>query len=349
MILKIALKDLKAAIKERTLISIIGLQLFVALFASVITFGLLVLYNPSFTGYAIEKDVRIGLVGNAPVLESVLAPSVIYNSIDHALDDFYSGEVDAIVWLPVESYTDTNIVRLIIPKEEIKAIQSSLLLKEKLKKYQYEMREIKGIPATVEVNTYSSSLKKVDVPEDISITFKFVYIMLIPLLVITTAATAAGMFIDLISEEIETKTAHVLLSTPLGEEEIIRGKILSSVILTAVLTPTWILLLILNGIEIQNIILVIIVSISIAMLFLSVSALSVAISKDRERAQLVFSLAIIGLIPLMFSSPELPALLTSRIAAGSPFNFSHILLYFVAGILSLYVSSKSLRNLFDNI
>jgi len=349
MILKMALKDLRAAIKERTIISFVGLQLFVALFASVITFGLLVLYNPGYMGYAIEKEVKVGFVGEAPVLEEVVEPYRTYTSIDSALSDFHSGEIDAIVWLPVENYEEANIVRLILPKEEIKAIQSSLLLKEKLRLYQYEMREMRGVPPKVEVKTYSPDFEKIQVPEDYSITFKFIYVMLIPLLVITTAATAAGMFIDLISEEIETKTAHVLLSTPLNEEKIIQGKILSSILLVAILTPTWILLLLLNGIEIRNIFLVILASISIAMMFLSISAVSVSFSKDRERAQLVFSLAVIGLIPLMFSSPELPAILTSRIAAGSPFQISHVLIYFVIGAISLILSSKMLRGLFKAI
>ncbi|HID42900.1 MAG TPA: ABC transporter permease [Archaeoglobaceae archaeon] len=349
MILKIAMKDLKAAIKERTLMSIVGLQLFVALFASVITFGLLVLYNPGYTGYAIEKEVKVGFVGDAPVLKRVIDPHSTYNSIDSALNDFYDGKIDVIVWLPVENYEGTNIVRLILPKEEIKAIQSSLLLRDKLKDYQYEMREIRGIPSKIELKTYSPEFKKVNVPEDYSITFKFIYVMLIPLLIITTAATAAGMFIDLISEEIETKTAHVLLSTPLSEEKIVQGKILASILLAAILTPTWILLLLLNGIEIRNVFLVMLVSISIAMLFLSISALSVSLSKDRERAQLVFSLAIIGIIPLMFSSPELPALLTSRIAAGSPFQPSHVFIYFAIGIISLIFSSKALRGLFISV
>jgi ABC-type Na+ efflux pump permease subunit len=349
MILKIAIKDLKAAIKERTLISIIGLQLFVALFASVITFGLLVLYNPSFSGYAIEKDVRIGFVGDAEILEDILDPYASFDSINDALNDFYAGKIDAIVWLPVESKSDVNIVRLFLPKEEIKAIQASLLLKEKLKDYQYRLREMKNIPPSIELNMYSADLKKVDVPESISISFKFIYIMLIPLLIITTAATAAGMFIDLISEEIETKTVHVLLSTPLEAKDVIWGKILSSIILAIVLTPTWIFLLMLNGIEVRNMGLVMLLCISISMIFLSVSAFSISISKDRERAQLLFSLAIVGLIPLMFTSPELPVLLTARIAAGSPFHMSHVLLYSILGLISLYVSGRSLKDLFKDV
>jgi len=347
MKLQIAIKDLKGALKERTLVSIIVLQLFVALFASVIMFGLLILYNPSYTGDSIEKDVYIGFVGNAPILEGVLKPEKKYNSIELALDDFYNGEIDAIVILASESNTETNIVKVLLPKEEIKAIKSSLLLKERLKEYQYEMRELRGIPANINVKTYDTNFRQTTVPEDISITFKFVYIMLIPLLIVTTAATAAGMFIDLISEEVETKTIYTLLSTPLDKEDIIWGKILSSIILVTVLTPTWVFLLMVNRITIENIPLVILVSISIGLIFLGISALSTHVSRDRERAQLVFSLSIIGLIPLMFTSPISPAMLASRMAAGSPFNMAYNILYFLLGIMLVFVSVKLLKRSID--
>lgn len=344
MIFQVAWKDLKSAFKERTIISIIGLQLFVALFASVITFGLLVLYSPGATGYAIDQDVRVGFVGDAPVLEDTINPYSTYNSLDAALDDFHSGKIDSVVFLSQEKYSDTNFVRIILPKEEIKAIQSSLILKENLKDYEHKMRSMRDIPSSLELKTYSPQFEEIEVPQSISITYEFIYILLIPLLVITTAATSAGMFIDLISEEKETKTAHVLLSTPLGEQQIIQGKMLSSVLLTLLLTPTWIILLILNGIEIANIPLVILISISISLIFLAISALSLSISRDRERAQLVFSLLIVGVIPLMFSSPDLPAILTSRIAAGSPFALEYVLLYPLAGLALLLMASKSLKN-----
>lgn len=349
MILQIAWKDLKSAFKERTLISIVALQLFVALFASVITFGLLVLYSPGATGYAIEKDVRVGLVGDAPVLRDTIDPYSTYDSLDAALDDFYDGRIDSVVLLTEEKYSDTNYVRVILPKEEIKAIQSSLLLKERLKEYEEKMRSMRDIPPSLELKTYNTQFKEIEVPESVSITYEFIYILLIPLLVITTAATSAGMFIDLISEEKETKTAHVLLSTPVGEQQIVQGKMLSSVLLTALLTPTWIILLILNGIEIANIPLVILLSISISLIFLAISALSVTISRDRERAQLVFSLLIVGIIPLMFSSPELPAILTSRIAAGSPFSMGYVGLYLLMGVGLVLAVSRSLQNIFTDV
>jgi ABC-type Na+ efflux pump permease subunit len=341
--LRVATKDLRSMLRERTFMSIIALQFFVALFASVLTFGLLVLYNPSFVGFAIERDVKIGFVGDAPILEEIVKPDIRYESIRVALDDFYAGGIDAIVWLPKENLSAFNFVRLYFPKEEIKAIQTSIVLKDRLVEYQKTLREMRGIPSSIDVVTYSTELKRIEVARDISIPFKFIYVILIPLLMITTAATAAGMFIDSLSEELETKTICVLLSTPAREEDVIGGKMLAAIILAATLTPTWILLLMLNGIEIRNVFFVILVAISIAILFISLASAVVAFVKDRERAQLLFSLIIIALIPLLFTSPSTPAGLIARMAAGSPFNPLYVMLYFSISIALIVLLPKLLR------
>ncbi len=347
--LKIALKDLKSTTKERTFITVIVLQLFVALFASVLTFGLLVLYNPSFAGLTVDTEVKVGFVGNAPILEAIIEPSKKYNSIGNALDDFYAGKIDAIVWLPNENVSGTNFVRLYLPKEEIKAIQTSIVIKEKLIKYQKVMRDLRGIPSSIEIKTYSTDLKEIDVPKDVSIPFKFIYVVLIPLLMITTAATAAGIFIDMVSEEIETKTIHVLLATPLKPEDIVGGKILAAFLLAAILTPTWIFLLMLNRVDMHNPHFVIIMALSMVLLFISFASITVAIAKDRERSQLLYSLAIIALIPLQFISPYTPAGLVARIAANSPFNPLHVLFYLITSILLLIPSQKVLKIVFEKI
>jgi len=346
-ILRIALKDLKSTIKERTFITVIALQLFVALFASVLTFGLLVLYNPSFAGSTVDTDVKVGFVGNAPILETIIEPSKKYHSIGAALEDFYAGKIDAIVWLPNENVSGTNFVRLYLPKEEIKAIQASIALKEKLLKYQKVMRDLRDIPSHIEIKTYSTDLEEIDVPKDISIPFKFIYVVLIPLLMITTAATAAGIFIDIVSEEIETKTVHVLLAAPLKPEDIVGGKILAAFLLAAILTPTWIFLLMLNMVEIHNVLLVILMSISTAMLFISLASITVAIAEDRERAQLLFSLAIVALIPLQFTSTYTPAGLITRIAANSPFNPLNVLLYLTTSIILIILSQRILKTVLE--
>lgn len=333
-ILAIAMKDLRSVAKERTFLMAIGLQLFVAMFASVLTFGLLVLYNPSYAG--VGGEAKVGFVGDAPILESVLKP-VKYDSIQRGMEDFKSGKIDALVWLPKENVNSTNFVRVYLPKEEIKAIQASIFLKEKFVEYEKRLREMRGIPSESGLKIYSTDLESINVPEGASVPFKLIYVVLVPLLMLTTAATVAGMFIDLVTEEVESKTALVLLASPLTPTGIITGKIIAAILLSLALTPTWMVLLILNGVEMHNPLLVALLAIATSAMFICVACIAI-LTGDRERAQLVFSLAVIAMVPLFFSSPLSPAGLITRIAAGSPFEAYAVIAYLLS-LVALYPSA----------
>jgi hypothetical protein len=76
---------------------------------------------------------------------------------------------------------------------------------------------------------------------------------------------------------------------------------------------------------------------------ISTSALIVSVFKDRERSQLVFSVITVGIMPLLFSNPFMPASLITRISAGSEFGIEFSLVYFVLGVISLLFSRKLLR------
>ncbi len=340
-VLAIALKDLRSVLKERTFLMAVALQLFVAMFASVLTFGLLVLYNPTYAD--IRETANVGLVGDAPVLESVLK-AVKYDSIQKAMEDFKAGKIEAIVWLPKENLSSTNFVRIYLPKEEITSIKASVFLKNRFIEYEKRMRELRGIPGDSGLKIYSTSFKKEDVPEGASIPFKLIYVALIPLLMLTTAATVAGMYIDLITEEVESKTSYVLLASPLTPLELITSKMLAAMILSAALTPTWIVLLILNHVEVHNYLLVVVISLVTCAIFISIASIA-TLAGDREKAQLVFSLAVIAIIPLFFSSPLTPVGLVTRIAAGSPFEM-YAVAACIASLSMLYPAALISQKLF---
>ncbi len=331
-------KDVKSALKERTFISIVLLQLFVAGLASVITIGMLVLYNPTFLT---ANQAKVGLVGDAPVLAGVLKPEKRYNRLDEAFEDFYAGKIDAIVYLPREN-TSENFITIYLPKEEVVAIAATSYLREKLMDYEAKLRSMNGIPGKIPIRIYSPEMKEIEEPNGISSSFKFIYMVLIPLLVITTALSAGGLFIDLISEEVESRTAHVLLSTPLRPWEIVVGKVAAALALSAFLTPVWLVLLMINGIDIARPELVLALTLSMSTLFVAVACFS-SLSGDRERAQLVFSLTIVGLLPLFYVSPFMPSGLIARVSAGSYFLPAEIALYAAISVLSLVVGVKALE------
>jgi ABC-type Na+ efflux pump permease subunit len=333
----ILIKDLRSLKKEKTFVTILILIVFIASFASVITFGLLLLYNPDALGVVVSEDVRVAFVGNASLLEKVIG-GVKYESIEDALSAFKSGVVDAVVWLPEENPHDVNIITVFLPKDEIVSIRIALVLKEKFVAYEKILRKINGVPEDLDVKVIDYRFVRVNVPEDYSAGFKFVYIVLIPLLVLTTAVISSGLLIDLISEEIETKTIHVLASTPLKLERFILEKLATPYIVFLCLTVTWMVLLFLNGIDIKNIPLVFLISASITTLFVSMSLFLTLYLAEREVTQLTFSLFSVGIVSLSFSHPMMPCGLLSRLALGSVYSPFEVIVYVFLSLCLLIIS-----------
>ena len=315
-ILKIALRELKAMKKEKTLLVVILFFLFVSSFSSVLTFGFASIYSPA-------EDTKIGLVGNASIFETVVNP-VCYGSFDAALHDFHSGKLDIIVLLE-ENTSTQNIMTIFLPAEEIRAIKVSTALKEKLIQYQNRLRAKRGIHVP-ELKMYLNG-QEVKITNVHPLYFRFVYIMLIPILAIVSAVLPASTLIDSLTEEFETRTIDVLLSV-VKLRDIIIGKVLVVIFMSLFLVSSWIALLSLNGIAIYNAFLVLIICTSISLFFISLALLS-ALSRDRERAQLIFSLSSASLIILSFSFPLSFMNLLSRVSANSCFAATEILAYFI--------------------
>jgi ABC-type Na+ efflux pump permease subunit len=335
--LKIVIKDLRSLKKEKTFITIIALVLFIASFASIITFGLLFLYNPGALGIAVSDDVNIAFVGNATILEKIIN-GVKYESIDKALSAFKSGQVDAVVWLPEENVHDVNIVTIFLPKDEVVSIKVALVLKKKMVAYERVLRKINGIPEDLGIRVVDYNYVKVDVPEDFSSAFKFVYVVLIPILVLTTAVISAGLLIDLITEEIETKTIHILASTPLKLKQFVLEKLITPYIVFLCLTLAWLSLLILNGIEVKNVFLLLLISVSVTSIFISLSLFLTLFFAERESAQLTFSLFSVGIVALSFSHPSMPSGLIARIAVNSVFTWAEVFGYILLSLLFILIA-----------
>ena len=82
--------------------------------------------------------------------------------------------------------------------------------------------------------------------------YEFVYGLLIPLLVFMPAIIASALVIDLLTEEYQHETLETLISTPVMFTEIVWGKVLACELMVPVQAGAWILLLMINGIAIQN-------------------------------------------------------------------------------------------------
>ena len=322
--------------REKTLGFVLALLLFVASFSSLVVTGITILYSP--IGYA---NAKIGLVGDAKVFESIVHP-VIYKDLATALKDLTNGKIDAVVVFN-ENLTGTNYITVYIPKEDVKAIKVILFLRHKLEEYQNVLRRMRGIPTLRLLAYYRGEI--VQVPEGYSLKFKFIYVMLIPLLALTTAVVSSALVVDSICEEFERKTLEVLL-TAVDLSDIVLGKVLASIIISSVLTIFWLFMLSLNGIYVANPMFAFLSSITLSLLMTTVALLATSYEPVREKAQLVFSLAVISMIVLVFSSPLSPLGLLVKASAGSEFSVALAMVYvlasLVAVILAVFVSEKRL-------
>ncbi|ADB58027.1 ABC transporter permease family protein [Archaeoglobus profundus] len=302
--LNIAKKDLRALAKERTVLVAVLLLISLSSLSQIVAMGLTILYSPSSSA-----NIKIGLVGSAPIFERIAHP-VKFDSLEEALASLKVGEVDAIIVLN-ESLKEINYVDVYIPKEDVKAVKVIPALRKILMDYQDTLRAYRGIPI-LKVGTYDLSGKPVDVPEGISIQFRFMYTALIPLIVVLTSIILGVYIIDILYEELGC--LEVLLCC-VRLRDVILAKILAVTFVSAALTATWLLGLIANGVSI-NVPLTVISSYITYILSVSVAMIVFRFSRNREEAQLIYSLIFIPLILslLTFSPSPLSLIVKSSLS-----------------------------------
>jgi len=182
-----------------------------------------------------------------------------------------------------------------------------MVLKEPLKKYENYLRSLNGV-----------SLKYTDLTGSSSTTYEFLYSFIVPMLMLFPAFIAGSIVIDTLSEEFENKTIETLLSAPVTLNDMIGGKLTAAAFIAVIQCVLWPALLFFNHIYIQNLILVLTMAGLISIFVAAGSALIALYFKDRERAQFVYSIAIITVASLSYLIEPSPIGLITRLATGAP-------------------------------
>ena len=277
---KIALKDLRSIAREKTFILSFMLILFISSFINIISAGLAVLYGSGYYG-----KVKIGLVGDAPVFESLANP-IKFEDIQTGLKFLSEGKIDALLVFN-ENLTGKNNTRLYLPKEEIGAVKNTSYLREMLMKYQDKLRVINGY-LVLNIKAYDKQGNVLKIPEGLSLQFKFTYVAIIPMLAILSAIIASMYLIDVVYEEFETRSIEVL-STVVKPDEIIVGKFLSSFLIFLLITCLWIAIVNVNNVYV-DFLLTLYSSLALYILMASIPLLISTHVRNREKSQLLFSL-----------------------------------------------------------
>ena len=321
----IAKKDARNLLFEKTLLLAVLIQLFIASFSSFLVVGLTTFYDPSVINADNFQNTKIGIIGDENISTSnmalmdmlqkgQLAPTY-YNSFSAAGGAFFRRDIDGMILLPDVGIDDTNRmdVHIYLPESDFKSTITIIQLKEPFEKFEQFARDYRTQRLFGYVPIKLNDMK----PRAKSSYFEFVYVVLLPLLLLTPAFISGGLIIDFLTEEIETNTLDLLLVAPLSMDDIVNGKVLLAVGLAPVQSFAWIVLMIANGIAIHHIphILFLVTAVT-AILVLVGAAISLAL-KDRGMAQMLYSLILIFMFLASYLFVNSPMNLIIRLAIDS--------------------------------
>lgn len=323
-------RELWTVLRDRTILIAILIQLFIASFSSALFLGMLQLYDVDtilrFSGPAI----RIAVVNAADgELSSFIAKRGMtvrsFASFEQAEAEFYSGNAAAIIDVPQVSNGVTEI-SIYLPESNTISSIVRLAIQEPLKEYENYLRLQKGV-----------DIHYTDLRGESSISFEFVYSVLLPLLMFFPAFVAGSLAIDSLTEEFENNTMETLLSAPLTVNLLVNAKVLSVVILAVVQCGVWLTLLKLNGIAIQNTFWIFLLALIVSGITSISAALGAILLQDRERSQFMYAVMLLTALALSSFLNASPVTTLSRLAIGDFYTSGWSVAGFAAFLMGLFL------------
>ncbi len=320
----IARKEFRGLFNERTILLAVLLQLFIALFSSFLMVGLTSMYDPSSLSKYSRYKYNIAYAGNDSALLGYLESSPDINSprdfrvyrmdLSTAVAALKERKLSAVVYVPDTSPAADEPVKITLYTltNDLQSAIVDVKLKDVFLKYEKDLRQVRG-----------SRLSEQPVPVRIPKTtgggdfYEFVYGLLIPLLVFMPAIIASALVIDLITEEYQHETLETLISTPITFSEMVWGKVLACELLVPIQAGAWLLLLMVNGIAIENAGLILLQVVVSSLILILLGALTALHYRERTAAQFIFSTALVVVILFVLALPSNPLNLLTRLAVGT--------------------------------
>ena len=323
-------RELWTVIRDRTIIIAVLIQFFIASFSSGLFLGMLQLYDADTILRYSGGAIRIGVVN---ATDSQLATFITnhgltivpFETLEEAEAGFHNGKAVAILDVPREVAGLTEI-RIYLPESNTISSIVRMVIQEPLKEYENFLRVQKGV-----------DIRYTDLQGEPSISFEFVYSVLLPLLMFFPAFVSGSLAIDALTEEFENNTMETLLSAPLTVHGIILAKVLSVVILAVAQCGLWLMLLKLNGIVIQNTIWVFLLAAIVSGITSLSAALGAVLLQDRERSQFIYALMLLTAIVLSNLLNISPITTLSRLAIGDYYTNGWTVAMFAFFLAGLYL------------
>jgi len=313
----IARKEFRGLFNERTILLAVLLQLFIALFSSFLMVGLTSMYDPSSLSKYSKFRYNVAYAGNDSAVYDYLRESpdfrVYRMDLSTGVAALQQRKLSAVIYVPgtAPGGDDPVKITLYTLQNDLQSAIVDVKLKDIFLHYEKDLREIRA-----------DRLTEKPVPLQIPKTgggdfYEFVYGLLIPLLVFMPAIISSALIIDLITEEYQHDTLETLISTPITFTEMVWGKVLACELLVPIQAGAWLVLLIINGIAIQNAGLIL-VQVSITSFILILLGALVALHyRERTSAQFIFSTALVVVMLFALALPANPLNLLTRLAVGT--------------------------------
>ena len=314
----IAKKEFRGLLSERTILLAVLLQLFIALFSSFLMVGLTSMYDPSSLSKYSHFRYNVAYAGNDSELLTSLRSSpnfrVFTMDLSTAVEALRERKLAAVIWVPDTAPEAQEPVKITLYtlQNDLQSAIVDIKLKDIFLKYEKDLREIRA-----------SRLDERPLPLQIPPSgggadfYEFVYGLLIPLLIFMPAIISSALVIDLITEEYQHDTLETLVSTPVTFSEMVWGKVLTCELLVPVQAGMWLILLMINGIAIQNAGLILMHVVVTSLILILLGALTALHYRERTAAQFIFSTALVVVILFAISLPENPMNLLTRLAVGT--------------------------------
>ena len=314
----IAKKEFKGLYNEKTILLAILLQLFIALFSSFLMVGLTSMYDPSSLSKYSHSRYSIAYAGNESQILTYLQTSpdfhVYQMDLSTAVAALGQRKLAAVIYVPDTrpDAQDPIKITLYTLQNDLQTAIVDVKLKDIFLKYEQDLRDIRADRLKEEL--VHLQIQKTSRGGDF---YEFVYGLLIPLLVFMPAIIASALVIDLITEEYQHETLETLMSTPITFAEMVWGKVLACELLVPIQAGAWLLLLMLNGIAIENAGLILLQVVVTSLILILLGTLTALHYRERTAAQFIFSTALVVVILFSLALPANPLNLITRIAVGT--------------------------------
>jgi ABC-2 type transport system permease protein len=313
----IAKKEFRGLFNERTILLAVLLQLFIALFSSFLMVGLTSMYDPSSLSQYSRYRYSVAYAGNDSQVLTYLQSSrdfrVYMMDLSTGVAALQERKLAAVVYVgdTKPDATDPVKITLYTLQNDLQSAIVDVKLKDIFLKYEQDLRTIRA--GRLDVHPVP-----LVVPSSAGGDFyEFVYGLLIPLLVFMPAIIASALAIDLITEEYQHETLETLISTPVTFAEMVWGKVLACELLVPVQAGAWLILLMVNGIAIQNPVLILLHVCITSLILILLGTLVALHYRERTAAQFVYSTGLVVVILLALAIPNNPLNLLTRLAVGT--------------------------------